>query len=538
MSSVDELRAELKRLGYLTQGIERWFALDPLSSRTFWSELLLLAAKSAALLCVFIAAPYLAVMLLRNDPAGVAEGAVLAAIYIASSFAVVFLALLVSALLFKLRPQLGVRSPRVVTAIGILLSAAVTSLLAVWWLGFGSLPRGLELVAGAALAVIAFALASRVFFAALLSFTIHETGTIPTVRRRSAALPITAGAVTVLAVLLVPIHLRGTEPRIAPPSQVPVRPTAARIALIGVDGLTHEIFATRGDLQSLLPSSQAADSLPHASSPEIWATVGTGTPPELHKVRSIEGVRLLGGRRILQSVSRCDLPLRTIATAIGLASREPLPPTARERGYVWEIVGGRGVQALAVNWWTAPAEGGGALTSIPQSEIFARAGAGPPAERAVAIDISAGQALRGADLQLVSAYLPALDILLNRLRLDSASRLTGSVAVLENLSRITADLRRAGYSVILVGIPGEGQEGRAVIATDLPPSASDVSLLDVAPTVLDLLGFPASEEMPGRSFYDSPAGRIASYGQPGEQAAGTELTQEYYESLRALGYIQ
>jgi len=55
VESVDQLREQLKNLGYLSHGIERWFARDPWSSRTFWQELVLVAAKAATLIALFIA---------------------------------------------------------------------------------------------------------------------------------------------------------------------------------------------------------------------------------------------------------------------------------------------------------------------------------------------------------------------------------------------------------------------------------------------------------------------------------------------------
>jgi hypothetical protein len=376
-----------------------------------------------------------------------------------------------------------------------------------------------------------------VFFAALLSFSIHETKAIPTVHRSSAALPLTIGAVVVLAVLLVPAYLTSQQNEAAAAANVPVTASSARIALLAVDGLTHEIFSSRGDLKSLLPVSEAVAPLPHKSSPEIWATIGTGTPLALHQVRSVEGVRLAGAGKVLQSVSSVDRPLLVLAPLLRLARREPLPPTARERAYVWEIVAARGVPVLAVNWWTSRASSGN-LTAIPQSAIFTRNAGSAPEQIALAIDRDVSRELAGPR-QLLAGFYPALDIVLNRLALDTASRLTSSVAVLENLSGTVARLRRSGYEVLVVGVPGEGQSGKAVIASTLRPEGRSVSLLDVAPTLLDLLGFPASEEMPGESAFESGSpSRISSYGAPGQQGSGPSLDEEYYESLRSLGYIQ
>src|SRR5256885_1852509 len=51
--SVDDLRSQLRERGYLSHGIERWFALDPWSSRAFWLELATVAAKASLLIALF-----------------------------------------------------------------------------------------------------------------------------------------------------------------------------------------------------------------------------------------------------------------------------------------------------------------------------------------------------------------------------------------------------------------------------------------------------------------------------------------------------
>src|SRR6185436_11577699 len=50
VSEVDELRSQLRQRGYLSHGIERWFALDPWSSRACWLELVLVALKAGTLI--------------------------------------------------------------------------------------------------------------------------------------------------------------------------------------------------------------------------------------------------------------------------------------------------------------------------------------------------------------------------------------------------------------------------------------------------------------------------------------------------------
>ena len=63
------------------------------------------------------------------------------------------------------------------------------------------------------------------------------------------------------------------------------------------------------------------------------------------------------------------------------------------------------------------------------------------------------------------------------------------------------------------------------------------SAFDVAPTLCTLLGFPASDEMPGRSVIGNTA-RIATYGPRAATASPAKVNEEYYENLKSLGYIR
>src|SRR5713101_7340590 len=102
--SVDDLRRQLRDRGYLSHGIERWFALDPWRSRAFWVELTVVAAKGAVLLGAFALLPLVAIMLFRNHPLTPWETPAMAIVYGGTAFVAGFLLLLMVALILKLRP--------------------------------------------------------------------------------------------------------------------------------------------------------------------------------------------------------------------------------------------------------------------------------------------------------------------------------------------------------------------------------------------------------------------------------------------------
>ncbi len=525
MPNVEGLREQLRQRGYLSHGIERWFALDPWSSRTFWAELATVAAKAALLIALFAALPCVAVMIVRNHPLSALETLQMFVLYAAGWLAIAFVLVVAVALLMKIRPELPIETSRGLLAVSIVASGLLMVPLALWWLEFAAAPSRLELVAGGALAVILFVVSSVVISAALLSFTIYELQRIPAIHQKPRTIPLGAAAAVLIALLFIPAYAT-PERHETTPLQVVTTPMRRHVALVAVDGLSDAILRSRPDLAGEFHSVSAVNPISGASTTERWASVGTGVPAALHGVRAVEGVRLAGGTHIVQAVSRVDFLLRHAGR------RLPLPPTIRRRDFVWEIFAGRGVPSLAVNWWTAPDVKSGALTSIGQETIFGAAGGD-----ALAVDSGASRRflheMDAGHPQLATVYLPALDVILNRGAGDPAARLATSIRALDGVLTLVRELRRRNYHVLLIGMPGESQSGRAVLASTIPVSGA-TSAFDIAPLLCDLAGFPPSNEMPGRSA----APRIASYGNRIGSETAPKLNDEYYQSLRSLGYIR
>jgi Type I phosphodiesterase / nucleotide pyrophosphatase len=525
VSEVDSLRAQLRDRGYLTHGIERWFALDPWSSRTFWVELMLVALKAATLIAAFGALPMAAVMVFRNFPLNPWETFGVYVTYAAAWLLVAFVLVVIAALILKVRPALPIDTPRALLAISMATATLLMVPVGVWWYRFDTKVSTAELIVGVALSVVFFLVATIVISAALLSFSIYELQRVPAIHQKPRGVPMMVAAVVLIALLFVPAYAQRERTVIEP--MVVTAPTTARVALIAVDGLTYDILRSRPDLFRALPHVSPVHPIPAASTTERWASFGTGVRTEAHGVRAIEGVRVRGGRHIIQRISRGDFVLMSSP----VARREPLPPTVRRRDYVWEIAAERGIPAAAVNWWTTADQNEGGLLSISPESILK--------PDALQVDETARQrfvtSLNGR--RLAAVYLPALDIVLNRLELDQSTRLTQSLQVLEGLTALIAQVRAAGFEVVLAGLPGDGQSGNGVVASI--ELQRPVRAWDIAPTLLDLAGFPLSEEMPGRALTThSREPRIASYGPRAASGAAHAMNEEYYENLRSLGYIR
>lgn len=541
--SIEELRRQLRDLGYLTHGIERWFALDPWSSRAFWQELVLVALKAAILVAPFVAIPMLAVMLIRNDPMGALEAGALAAAYLGIAVLALLLLVILTALALKVQPAAGIDHPSLLTALSLFLALLAAGWTGLWWIGFDGDPEQLEWIAFPPLVLLLIVVGTVVFAAALLSFSIHESRRIPVVARTSKSAPLLIAGAAMLLLLVGATRLASDAHPMEAPRQIVARPAASSLALVAVDGLTRELLNARPALRESFAVTLPLAVPRHSSAAERWASVGTGTSRDLHGVRSVEGIRLAGSSRILQSVSRFD-PLRAApAHSLSLATRHPLPNTVREREYVWEILGQRGVPAAAVNWWVTPASSAGALRSVGQEAIFAGGSEGDPAERALAIDERAATTLLGILREqkphFATVYLPALDIVINRLALSEERKLALGIEALDGIERLVSELRNQDFDVVLLGAPGRQQSGAGVLASTLP-LGGEAEASDLAPTLLDQFGFPASAEMPGTSLLPgSRQERIPTFGsRSSARETGRARDQEYYDALRSLGYVQ
>ena len=545
--SVDDLRRDLRERGYLSHAIERWFAHDPFtagrSSRAFWLELATVAAKAALLVALFAIVPLVAIMLFRNHPLSAGETLLMSLLYGVTGFAISFLLLIAIALILKLRPTIVIDTPRALLAISFAAASLLAAPVAFWWYRFPATPGWPELLTGIAAMAAFFLIATIAISAALLSFSIYELQRVPLIHQKPRGIPMTIAASILIALLFLPTFAAQDNRTAAPPIQVVTAPGTRRVALVAVDGLTWDIYRSRPDLARAVPSEYAVASLRGGSTTERWASLGTGVKTYLHGVRAVDGVRLRGGAHLLQAVSPGDFVLRDLAEAVGLARLEPLPPTVRKRDFVWEIFAARGVPSVAVNWWTSADARLGALDSIGQTSIFAL----PPGARlsptdlALRVDGEASKRLLSAvdadQARFATVYLPALDIVLNRLTIGPSEKLTASVRALDGLVATITALRARGFDVIVAGMPGDNQRDMAVLASTLTLAPSTTSF-DVAPTLCSLIGFPPSNEMSGRTLVGSEPPRIATYGARVTAGSPVKVNEEYYENLRSLGYIR
>ncbi len=414
-----------------------------------------------------------------------------------------------------------------------------------------------------------------------------------------------AGALSILAAaaaISVPLALR-PEPS-SPPGAVPVRLEAAqpsrRIFVVGIDGLAVRDVAAEPPISPVLArlarrgALGALATLRPTEAPPLWTTLMTGRFPRDHGVPSATTYHLAGSTREWSLLPK-GAAIGLIERA-GLASRRPIPSTARKRRALWNVLDAFGVPSGLVRvWGTQPPEAIHGFVVSPYFHLLSREPAkaaaalhprdllnevaartvradeldpaligeladapraGSPlddprlralAERALAPDLSYK---RAAEV-LAAAYRPALfvigfdgyDAVGHRFYRDAHPEAFGNVPpedarrygrVLERyaslLGRFVSELEKQlepGDLLLVVSAHGleptplwrrligvlSGTDVAAASHAAAPPGlllaygdgirpgatlAPGASILDVAPTLLYLLGLPVARDMEGR----------------------------------------
>jgi len=321
----------------------------------------------------------------------------------------------------------------------------------------------------------------------------------------------------------------------------------------------------------------------------FWTTVATGEPSERHGVGSLDLVRVAGVAASIRPVGASALYVRSFLPVLGLARLESVTAAARRVPAAWEVARRGGVASLVVNWWTTYPAGEGGGTVLSNHLFFAAraggslAGEGWPPEavqRAAALvasgapeagsldrlvaDASGGDdfAMRAfADAiarekpRLALLYLPGLDILGTALA-DPARSAADRVALAGAVTAEAAKIRtflgapaiREGVDLLAVLFDGGRTEAGGALRLAGPlarPSISGtIRPVDIAPTLLAVLGIPASRELAGTVQADllapgaAAAATVASWGLRSRGATVVLDPKEYVENLRSLGYLK
>jgi hypothetical protein len=555
IASVEHVRDELKRLGYLDSGLDRFVlggAGGPSLLRTSFGVAWRVGAAAGPLL-----GAGLTLAALSLDRRLLSEPTDLLVLLLYSSVALGIMAagatfaggLVAAWLQSRLGP--GGRES-LARNVGLGLGLGGLAYLALWWRSRG---LGAPLLAqGAALAIGLFLSAALSRFGSLAAVAVLsavEGGHLPQARlsRRHVLASMALGGALFAGGIAVSYSAeasRGEAPDYA------VIPTGLRVRVLAVDGLERRMtdqMLARGQMPELARLLAHGAHGRMTAEPEripaiVWTTVATGRGPEAHGIQAAGARRLAGMRTAVSLDSAGGRFLSALGAATDLLRiTRTGPPTSVLRGVktFWNVASEKGLRVGVVNWWaTWPAEplngyvvsdraffkldrGEGADREVFPAEAFGRLrskiGAGE--ERAHRLDrfaVSAALELRHpTPPDLEALYLPGLDIFTMQTMGEAAgadlAALDDRLASVreyyrfidERIGEAAAD-RAEGDVFVLVGDPGrlarsgEGPamgtlllEGGPVLAGDL----GVVSERDAAPTLLHLSGLPTSRELPG-----------------------------------------
>ena len=574
--SLDAARERLRERGYLERGVEGAVLKGALAARTRTRAFLLGAATGAAFLAAAVAFAQ-TVLHAVSSALPVRDAAVLFLWLFAGAAAIASLVVLALVLLalFRARARGDAEegSTEIAVAFGVL--AGVAGILA----ARPVLESAGAPAAAAVLVVVAFAVLIAVRVARGLAFTVlAASGRLFVTRPKRTFLAWALAGGTLVLVGASALFFRVPAVGDAP---LVVAANARRVVVIGVDGWTDSLPA-----EGVARATYGKEARDPAA---FWTTVATGESVRRHGIGSLDLVRIAGIRSLVRPLAGAGWYLHDILPALHLARRESVTAAARRVPALWEVASRGGILALTVNWWTtSPAEESGG--TILGNHLFFAARAGSPlagegwppeaAERAArlaprlvpepgslerlvadarGLDDFALAAFRDAwrreSPRLALLYLPGPDILSSALAdpvRGAADRVALAAALTEETAKLRAflldpELAPAPDLLVFVLDAGRREGGGAVrLSGPLARAGAEGTLApaDLAPTVLSVLGVPASREIAGRARSELlvpgalDGETVASWGRRRADTRPPVDPKEYVENLRSLGYLR
>ena len=558
LSSVEQVRDELRRLGYLEHGVDRFVLAGAASTSPTRASAR--AATRVGILggLLFGAALTLAAAgldpRLRREPRDLLVLSVYLVIALTLATATAtFLAGLAAGWWARRRRRRP--GPTVSRNVGLALGVAGLGYVALWWRAHA---WGAPLVTQAAAILLGLALSAALGrFGALAAVAVLTAGGMgdqlpeASVSRRRMVPLLAAAALLLGGAVSAAAYLAGSATPVTP--DFAVVPTGLRVRVLGIDGLDRRMadqMIGRGEmphLQALLAGGAHATlrAEPEQVPAIVWTTIATGRGPEAHGIRST-GARRLPGMSLPMPVAGDDPFARALGTAtdlLRLGRAQPATSVLRRAKTFWNVASEKGLRVGVVNWWaTWPADpvngyivteralfklekGGAFERETSPAEVFERLR--PLAARVVekprGIDefaLAAAQSLSaGSPPDIEAVYLPGLDIATMQQVADRGGAGPDDLASLDaRLDAVRAYYRfvdemigraaepsSAADVLVLVGDPGRlarrgGTPAGLLVVSGVPIRAADlgeVSERDVAPTVLHLAGLPTSRELEG-----------------------------------------
>lgn len=587
--SFEEARERLRARGYLDRGVEGAVLKGALAARSRALAVVRAASAAAAVLALAFGLVE-TIGLSAASGLSLPEAAVLFLWLLLPGLVVAAVVVALLALGAWLRTRGRTEASGVATEVALaagLLAGGAGALMLRPLLAAGRLPALLGLLASVLAVVLAVRVARGMALTVLVASGRSVLSRLPSPRAALVAgLVVVGGGAGVWLAVRVPSERR--------PEPLVVVPSAARVAVVAVDGFSEPLLPAAGEAP-LPPCGQRLAYEKETLDPAaFWTTVATGETVPRHGVGALDLVRLRGVSSPVRTEGAAGWYLRSVLPALGVARVESVTSAARRVPSLWEVAARAGVPALAVNWWTTyPASRPGATVlsnhlffaaragrtldgegwpaeAVQRAALLARPAAGSaplPAEGTAArlaldargLDAFAWGAFRAewerGRPRLGLVYLPGLDILGAALEAPgrpAAERLVLARALVEEVRWVRhlleAELPELGADLALVFLDG-GRSSRRGLAEVSGPLAGEaraatVRPVDVTPTLLFACGVPASREVVGRPAPGllrvglADPGSVASWGLREAERFAPSDPREYVDNLRSLGYLR
>lgn len=464
---VDELRQQLRSLGYLDAGVDR-FVLGSVRGAQRPLVNAALASLRIGLLAAALLGPAAALGISARYP-GLVTGpadSLVVALYFALFFgvAVTLVSFFASLLVARLPAGwIGQRARGVSRAVGVVVGGGCLLYLTLWWrIATPDLAIVSPVWTVSALAVavvISFLLGHASTITALALIVASHPQAMADAGRRSAwRLTLFAG---LLAFAAAAALLYAAAPQTAhgePAPNLAVVSPGLRVRVIAIDGFDPAVMqalSERGSLPHLTEAFAGGAvriSVDGAGDPaRDWSTIATGQPPEVHGVHGLETRRVAGLQGSVTSGRQEGIThsLRGATDMLRLTRPSTASGAELRSKTIWEVAADAGLRPAVVNWWaTWPATSAGRNPPVVVSDR-----ATLRLERGGALD---GEIAPAALYERLRVEWPII-------KKEAASLLTGLMPVSSDAETVEA-LRRAA----------EVDGLQMAIASRLPTGTSDL----------------------------------------------------------------
>jgi hypothetical protein len=379
---VDDLRQQLRSLGYLDAGVDR-FVLAPAAGTRGPIAIAWLASLRIGVLAALLLGPAGAIGVaagVRGLITGARDGFVVAAylglLFGAGATAAAF-AITVAAALVRHRLAADRRRALALGA-GVVFTMACLAYLTLWWdastfnAGTASWRSVRTLIPLAFAAAVSVLLGHLVTVTTLAVAVSESAPGIPAhgVPGSSRLVLAAAGVLTFSGAILLFSLTTRSEAAAVPVPPLTVVSSGVRVRLIAIDGFDRHIARRLADagrvpaLAALLDGPSAIVSVGDTGDPaRAWTTIATGQPPGVHAVHGLETRRVAGvqGTFAADGQTGVGRALGAVTDLLRLTSPSIANGSERRVKTFWEVAAGAGMRTVVVNWWAtwpAPADAG------------------------------------------------------------------------------------------------------------------------------------------------------------------------------------